>query len=283
MAQKELDRFAKQYKKNMQIQTKLMGIVAGAVLISCTITSMLTLTIFNSKMMTHEKARIETNAEGVIRIVDDWKLQLTQYSYLFSINPDVAQALYDDDGSLNAITDDIISHLDLDFYAVTDAAGNILKADGLNGNITGCSSVAKALRGEPSWSYEGIGSQNYAIISANPIKYEGSIVGTVIFGYGLDNELLCKEAQEGYDIECTVFKGDTRVDTTIRDASGNKLIGTRQDNQEVLSQVLKGGKHYVGDVTINGDKYVSDYAPLVSKDGTITGMLFVAKSLSALE
>ncbi len=283
MAKKELDRFATNYKKDIQIQTKLMGILGGSVLISCLVIFFLSINVFDSKLLNHEKERIEINGVGVIKIIEDWRLQLSQYSYLLSVNPEISEAIYSDDGSIGPLADGILKNLDLDFYAITDAKGTILKGSGVSGNITGCSAVSKAIRGQSTWSYEGIGNQTYAIIAANPITYENRLVGTVVCGYALDNGLLAAEAKDGYDLESTVFKDDLRIDTTLVDKNGKKMTGTKIDNPEVISTVLKNGKNFIGEVKINGTKYVSSYEPLVSEDGTVTGMLFVAKTLEAIE
>ncbi|MBQ0052592.1 MAG: cache domain-containing protein [Treponema sp.] len=283
MAKKELDRFATTYKKDMKIQTKLMGILAGSVLLSSLVILFLSINVFNTKLLAHEKERIETNATGVINIVADWQVQLSQYSYLFSKNPGIAEAIYSDDGTLDSKVDEIMENLDMDFYAIMDPQGKILKAKEISGNLTNSTAVSKALAGESYWSYEEIGSQTYAIVAADPIKYEDEVIAVSIFGYALDNDLLAVEVKNGYDLECTVFKGDLRIDTTLKDSHGNKMVGTRIDNQNVISTVLNEGKTFIGEVTINGTKYVSAYSPFVSKDEKITGMVFVAKTLEALE
>lgn len=284
MARKELDRFAKNYKKDIQIQTKLMSILIGSVVLACVVVCTLSIEIFNAKQLGHEKDRIQTNSQGVVRIVDDWKLQLTQYSYLFALNQDLSEAVYsNNNGSVKKVVDGITSSLDLDFFAVTDAKGKIMYADEISGTVSDCSVVANALRGQSDWGYTGVGSQNYSIVAADPIRYNGKVVGALILGYCLDNELLGDEAVAGYNVECTVFKNDTRVDTTIKDASGTKLVGTKLDNPEVIATVLKGGEPYTGTVEINKEKYVATYAPLVSNDGSVTGMVFVANSMKSLE
>lgn len=283
MAKKELDRLATTYKSDMKIQTKLMGILAGSVLVSSLVVFFLSINVFNDKLLADEEKRININAEGVIRIVQDWKLELVQYSHLFSNNDWLKEAIVNDDGSIDAPVDEVMEKLDLDFYAIINKSGKILKANELSGNVTGNSAVAKALSGEAAWCYDEIGNQQYAIIATNPVKANDEVVGAVIFGYALDNDLLGVEVKEGYDMECTVFKGDLRVDTTLLDANGNKVTGTRLDNKKVLSTVLENGGKFTGEVKISGKKYISNYAPLISEDETITGMLFVAKSLDVLE
>lgn len=278
---KELDRFSKNLKKDITIKTKLMSIMAGSVILSCAIVMAVTIFIFNNNLVKNEEKGIEVNAKGVANIIADWKLQLTQYGYLFSINPDLAEALANND-SLDSVVEGITSNLDLDFYAVTDNTGKILVADGLSGNVADNPSVRKALSGQADWGYDSIGSQKFSIISANPIFYKGKQVGVLIVGYAFDNELLCIEVAEGYALETTVFKDDLRIDTTLKDAKGNKLVGTRLENKDVLTTVLKNGGTYTGNVKIGGTDYASCYIPIVSSDNKITGMVFVAQSLDVI-
>ena len=284
MAKKELDRFAKNYKKDVKIQTKLMAILIGSVVFVGALVATLSLIIFENKEVEIERNNTLANSVGVIRIVDDWKLQIDFYSYLFSINRDLEIALANNDNAaLSAVTKEVIGNLDLDFWAVTDTKGNILKSEDLTGSIAGSPYVTKALKGQSSWGYDTIGNQAYAIISAYPVRYEGKVVGTVVFGYCLDNELLLYEVTESYNMECTVFRGNERVDTTIKDENGNKIVGTKQDDPNVVNTVLKNGETFDGQLIINGGKYLSVYAPLVTQDGTITGMIFVAKSMKKIE
>ena len=43
------------------------------------------------------------------------------------------------------------------------------------------------------------------------------------------------------------------------------------------------GVRYTGNNTINGIPYYTSYSPLVNSDGTVTGMLFVAKSIADIK
>ena len=182
MAKKELDRFAKNYKKDIKIHTKLMAILIGSVVFVCALVATLSLIIFENKEVEIERNNTLANSVGVIRIVDDWKLQIDFYSYLFSINRDLEIALANNDNAaLTAVTKEVIGNLDLDFWAVTDTKGNILKSEDLTGSIAGSPYVTKALKGQSSWGYDTIGNQAYAIISAYPVRYEGKVVGTVVF------------------------------------------------------------------------------------------------------
>jgi methyl-accepting chemotaxis protein len=84
------------------------------------------------------------------------------------------------------------------------------------------------------------------------------------------------------DVECTLFRNDLRVATTITNPDGTTAIGTRLDNPKVLDQVLRAGGEFHGSNRILGQDYTTVYTPLKDAQGGITGMLFVGESLAAV-
>ena len=89
-----------------------------------------------------------------------------------------------------------------------------------------------------------------------------------------DEEALIDAFTEGVDADITIFYGDTRYASSIKDASGKRPIGT-QASEEVVAQVLKGGKDYSStSANVNGKPYYAYYEPLKNPDGQIVGMFF---------
>lgn len=74
--------------------------------------------------------------------------------------------------------------------------------------------------------------------------------------------------------QITFFDKDTRVATTINGDNGEKILGTKANN-EIIEKVLKQGQQYIGQVYINGDKYVCIYHPLKNNFQETVGMLYV--------
>lgn len=71
----------------------------------------------------------------------------------------------------------------------------------------------------------------------------------------------------------TIFKGDTRVATTFQNA-GKRSTGTKASD-EVINQVLNGGKDFKGEAEVLGDKYFCVYSPIKNSSGQNIGMLFM--------
>lgn len=78
------------------------------------------------------------------------------------------------------------------------------------------------------------------------------------------------------NIEMTVFKGDTRFLSSIRDDKGERIAGTKA-SEAVISEVLNKGNIYVSDDTvINGEVYYTYYMPIIVED-EIVGMSFAGE------
>lgn len=75
-------------------------------------------------------------------------------------------------------------------------------------------------------------------------------------------------------ILATIFAGDTRISTTVKDENGDRKVGTTA-SQEVQDTVLKKSLPYTGSAVVAGRKAASYYVPLQDKDGNTVGMWFV--------
>lgn len=91
------------------------------------------------------------------------------------------------------------------------------------------------------------------------------------------NFTMIDAVKEQTGVDVTVFYQDIRVITTLFDDEGKRLVGTKV-NAVVMRDVLETGEaaFYPG-VDIDGKKYFAYYAPIINSDGSVMGMLFVAK------
>lgn len=93
--------------------------------------------------------------------------------------------------------------------------------------------------------------------------------------YNLVNNISCSE-----DMEFTVFYGATRIFTTIVNPIGSTPVGTKAADY-IIKDVLTGGEESVYDnVDINGNIYMGCYIPIVSSDGSVSGMFFAGKPIN---
>ena len=80
----------------------------------------------------------------------------------------------------------------------------------------------------------------------------------------------------------TIFNGDTRVITTVKDSAGNRQTGTRA-SEAVIDNVLKQGKFFVGKASVMGEDHYAAYQPLKDTTGKTIGMLFVGVSVHEMD
>ncbi len=83
-------------------------------------------------------------------------------------------------------------------------------------------------------------------------------------------------------IYMTVFIGDTRSMTSIKDSTGARIEGT-QASDEVVSKCLEGEEEFTSDnVDINGERYAVDYQPLYDDSGAVVGMTFTGMKYATI-
>lgn len=80
----------------------------------------------------------------------------------------------------------------------------------------------------------------------------------------------------------TLFNGSTRVATTVKDASGNRQVGTKASDA-VIDNVINRGNFFVGKASVMGEDHYAAYQPLKDKSGKTIGMLFVGISVHAMD
>lgn len=89
---------------------------------------------------------------------------------------------------------------------------------------------------------------------------------------------LVDSVREKTGVMSTVFYGDTRYLTSLKDESGKRVINTKAD-AKIYDKVIKNGEKYVDQsVKLYGEKYFAVYVPLyedTNGQGKPVGMIFV--------
>ncbi len=120
-----------------------------------------------------------------------------------------------------------------------------------------------------SASYDAIDSGDYHL--EGDLLYKGEYCIT-------ENEAVIDSYTNGEDTDVTLFYGDTRRATSLRDIeTGERIVGTAASDT-VVAAVLQGGNDFSStDVTINNKSYYAYYKPLKNGNGQIVGMVFAGK------
>ena len=275
----------KKTKRDMQISTKLLLIFGLSIVLSCVLVSAISLAIFNGGLVKSTNSGLDYTAHGVEMTVYDWQSSLTSHSAILADRADVQNYVSTrDTKKLGTFVREKRETLSVDILAVVARDGTVLAACGFDSSsdILSAYSVREALHGSPAYSIEAFGDVPYAIIAATPIYVNGLSLGCIVSGYDLTNNDLIQTVKESYNVECTVFRGDERVSTTIKDNDGQSIVGTVLKNPSITDFVLGSGGTYKGPTTIMGREYYGIYFPLISDDAAITGMVFVASSMDTV-
>jgi len=97
-----------------------------------------------------------------------------------------------------------------------------------------------------------------------------------------DNEEIVDSVGELTSNAVTVFQGDTRVTTNVKNEAGERAVGTKVSDA-VAAVTLAKGETYIGEANVVGKNLVTVYEPIKNSAGEIIGMLFVGHSTEAYE
>jgi len=163
-----------------------------------------------------------------------------------------------------------------DHATVADASGNVIarKNDDTEGDsVKGIIAADGALGGETTVAYEPTGVYSFVLHAGAPVKDSGgNIIGAVIVGYNLEATDYIDSIKQQTGCDVTLFKGDTRLSTTIKNEKGDRAVGTKASDA-VIEKVLNGGKEHILRVNLFGTNYEACYSPIM-QDGRAAGMLF---------
>lgn len=97
-------------------------------------------------------------------------------------------------------------------------------------------------------------------------------------GYNItQNEAAIDAFTEGMNADVTLFFGDVRRATSLKDiTTGERIVGT-QASGEVSGVVLKGEEYSSTKLKINNMNYYAYYIPLKNSDGSVVGMVFAGE------
>ena len=136
---------------------------------------------------------------------------------------------------------------------------------------------------EPFDSREG--TAGLALTGVAPLRGEdGRVVGAVLAVYLFNNDFtLVDRIKEVAGVDTvTIFFGDLRVSTNVRNEDGTRAVGTRV-SQEVFDVVLKQARDYVGRAYVVNDWFITRYEPLRDHQGQVVGSLYVGALESAFQ
>ena len=285
MAIKELNRFDTNAKRNVQIATKLTAVIGAVALICCFGIAFIAIYIFNANLRKDTEETLRHSADGVEFVLNDWMDSLYGAAYSIADRPDFIDLVVAKDWeALKKLLPD--KTIGFEIVAITDANGKIVPggAKGISesANLMAGSAIKTALSGSVAKSFGWFSDTDYAMVCAVPVRKDGKTIGAVLVGHDLVNGNLLNSLNNVFNLDVTVFRENLRMNTTLKDVNGKKMTGTKQEDKRVLDAVFNKGVRYNGILMIGGKMYDSVYIPLKSSNGTVSGMVFIAKSLDVI-
>jgi len=274
-----------------KLKLSLAGKIVGLVLLTVAVLGFSTFGMvyyfFSSGYDKQAEKEIGNTAKSVQGLINDTMAETKTQAIALAADPRLAEAITKKDtAALQNIAKMFISGSGVDFTTVCDREGNVLgrgHSDKTGDNISNQTNVKKALTGETTVGIEEGALVRFSLRAGAPVKAENRIIGMVSTGTNLSGtNTFVDRIKKIFGIECTFFKDDERVSTTL-ERDGKRLVGTKMDNPKVIETVLQKGQTFLARNKIAGKNYNTAYWPIMNTEGKITGMTFIGKDRSGME
>ena len=169
----------------------------------------------------------------------------------------------------------------VDFTVITDAQGIVLlrsHSEMAGDDISMTSSAKIALTGKANAMVISGHATRLTTTGRSPVYNDsGEIIGAVVTGFLMDKDEYVDTLKVLTNAEISVFLGDTRIATTVKDREGVRITGTKMDGK--VAESVLAGKAFFGPIGAAGQEVFAAYLPLFS-DGTVVGSLAVGSYLA---
>lgn len=265
----------------MSIRQKILLPIITLSLISIATVLVTVIFIFSDYVDDTISSEIEILGNVLDEKVNDLKSQASMGAKSFSGDEKLSRAIADKNRvSILNQANILLSDSEMDFFTITDAAGNVLlrshEPERFNDNIAEQVVVSGAMSGQNLTNIETGASVQLAVRSGAPVYFAGELVGVVSTGFRLDTMSFVDEMKALLGAEVTVFLEDERLSTTVTNADGSRAVGTKAA-ENVSEQVLGRGLPYSGIARILEREAFVKYLPIREHNDHILGMFFVGK------
>ena len=211
--------------------------------------------------------------------------QFIHSAALLAEDGDFAQAIAEKDHVRSKeIGQKLMKMAESDFMTITDETGKVIArghSDKYNDSVINQETVVLALKGQPAAAMVEGTIVPFTIRASQPILYEGRLVGSVSIGKSLVTPAYLDWLKQLSGLNVTIFRGDTRIMTTIM-TNGQRAVGTKLQSPEIVEAVLNKGETRFTHNNILGVEYNSAYWPVRDVNNKIIGMWFVGMPIDVL-
>jgi methyl-accepting chemotaxis protein len=253
-------------------------------LVSIAVTNGLCFYQFYTSSIDDGYSRLDSAMAGIEDQIGQHKKSAESHVSLLLNNQQIRAAFVARDrDQLAAGVRDLLANMDIDFIEVIDRDGKAFYRSNQPAQFGDDASARPAVRQalqlrQISSGIETGDAVPVAVEACAPmLNSRGEVVAVIAAGYDLcAGDAFADKLKQMYHTDFTVFRGDTRVTTTLIQ-DGRRVVGT-QASPAVTERVLAGGQNYLGEATVVGLPYYTSYKPLLDHDGNAVGMLFAGVS-----
>ncbi len=198
----------------------------------------------------------------------------------------LASAIYSNSSRvMSNYAEELMQASDIDLIVFSNIDGDVLyrgHSDFTEDNISSQVTFQKAVLGEPVAGVESGNVIGLSLRASYPVKIFERTVGVVTLGMDLSSNAFVDAINEKLGVEATIFHDDTRLSTSIR-RNGERVIGTRIQNQEVLERVISNSETFLDRNLILNIWYDTAYWPIKDLHGETVGMYFLGTDRETIE
>ena len=170
-----------------------------------------------------------------------------------------------------------VEAFDITYFTVTDQYGNVLARTynplRLGDNVSAVQNIKDAMNGKVSTYYESGPVIDISIHTGAPVyNSSGVLTGIISAGVRLDENQFVDRLKERFDVDFSIFLGNTRIVTTI--IKDGERIGTRLD-LDITDEMQEDITEYFYNYNLFGEYYSAFVHPLVNANNEVFAMMVV--------
>jgi len=260
----------------------VVGVITSIIIILLLGSSLIN-RLFNNSLNTDMRA-MQALVESMI---NEEEARLKQTIKILITLPAFVDAIYERDLEAIGSYARMMKHeFEYDLVTVTDERGIVLArghSDKVLDDISDRQMIAEALLGYVSAGvyYEPTAEVPFSLRAFSPIYKDEVFIGVLSVGTDVASDEYVDRIHNITNIHFSIFYGDTRYATSFIDENGNRLVGTKKENQHILDSVLSKGEIAVDRSEILGEQNMVVMWPIIEADnGQIIGMWGIAMPLT---
>jgi len=266
----------------LRIKEEIILIFVSMALLMSLVVTLAFSTILLNQIETTTKGSLLTNTQVLDYAVTRLEEEALAKADLLAASEEIIDGILDDDFALlEEVSTQFLEEESLGFLTIVDENADVLlRAHGLTqkgDSLLGERAVGEALVGRSFVTIETSATEKLSVQAAAPVVYKGEVIGAIIAGFPLDNNLL-DSIKRITRLEMTIYDNDVAVASTLLKPDGkSRSTGIKQTDQTVLETVMIKGEPITLRTEILSRQFLASYLPIHNADNTIVGAFSAAK------